>query len=127
MSHSLERILYVDDELDFQEVGSLALESIGNFTIKVCKSGQEALEEVVHFDPDLLLLDVMMPIMDGPTTLRKIRQIAGMETIPFIFMTSKIQPHEVAQYRKMGALDVIPKPFDPMTLACTIRAIWEKK
>ena len=124
MSIPLERILYAEDEPDIQEVASLAIETVGGFTIKICNDGKEAVEQVSGFQPDLLLLDVMMPNMDGPTALREIRKLPGMETIPAIFMTAKVQPTEVAQYKEMGALDVIPKPFDPMTLADTIRQIW---
>jgi len=73
-----------------------------------------------------MLLDVMMPEMDGPTTLSKLREISGLENIPAIFMTARVQPHEIQEYVDMGAVDVIAKPFDPMTLSNQIREIWEK-
>ena len=78
------------------------------------------------FSPDLLLLDVMMPGMDGPTTLKEIRKIPQYTDIPAIFMTAKIQPNEVAQYKAMGVIDVISKPFDPTTLANAIKSAWTK-
>jgi CheY-like chemotaxis protein len=122
----LERILYVEDEPDIQQIASLALEAVGGFTLKTCNSGQEALDEIVAFAPQLILLDVMMPEMNGPTTLAKIREIDAYRDTPAIFMTAKVQPAEVQQYKDMGAVDVIPKPFDPMTLATQIREIWER-
>ena len=69
------------------------------------------------FAPDLILLDVMMPGMDGPTTLKALRQIESLSQTPVAFMTAKIQPNEIAEYKLLGAIDVIPKPFDPMTLS----------
>lgn len=123
-SSTLSRILYVEDEPDIRAVAKLALEAIGGFTVQVASSGQEALDMAPSFVPDLILLDVMMPGMDGPTTLKSLRQIAALATIPVIFMTAKVQPQEVAAYREMGALGVIAKPFDPMTLAESIQQIW---
>jgi CheY-like chemotaxis protein len=74
--------------------------------------------------PDLLLLDVMMPGLDGPSTLAALRMIEATAATPVIFMTAKVQAGEIAYYRSLGALDVIPKPFDPMELSEQIRRIW---
>lgn len=126
MSEALKRILYVEDEADIQAVARLALEMVGGFTLEVCSSGKEALEKAPGFAPQLLLLDVMMPGMDGPATLAALRAQPGTAATPAIFMTAKVQPGEVAQYREQGALDVIPKPFDPMTLSSTIEEIWKR-
>ncbi len=126
MNQTLQRILYVEDEQDIQEIAKLALEAVGGFTVKICSSGQAAVEVVTGFEPDLILLDVMMPGMDGPTTFEKLRKIPGVELLPVIFMTAKVLPQEVARYKEMGVLDVIPKPFDPMTLSATINSIWGK-
>ena len=123
---TLQRILYVEDEPDIQAVAKLALEMVGGFTVKVCSSGEEAVREVTEFAPDLLLLDVMMPGMDGPSTLKALRELKGGANVPAIFMTAKVQPPEVAHYKSLGALDVIPKPFDPMALAGQVKSIWEK-
>jgi CheY-like chemotaxis protein len=122
----LKRILYVEDEPDIQAVAKLALESVGGFTVKICGSGSEALKEAPGFTPDLILLDVMMPGMDGPTTFKALREIPQMAATPVIFMTAKVQPHEVAHYKELGAIDVISKPFDPMTLSTTINDIWRR-
>lgn len=78
------------------------------------------------FAPDLILLDVMMPGMDGPATLSALHALPETTSTPVIFMTAKVQKIEIENYRKMGAIDVIPKPFDPMTLAQTVRDIWAR-
>lgn len=124
LESQLQRILYVEDEPDIQAVAQIALENVGGFTIKVCQHGQQALAEAAAFKPDLLLLDVMMPDMDGPTTLIELHKQPELANVPAIFMTAKVQPQEVAQLRTLGAVDVITKPFDPMTLSDQIRKIW---
>ena len=126
MADKLTHILYVEDEPDIRMVAQLALEAVGGFTVEVCSSGSEALAQITAFKPQLVLLDVMMPDMDGPTTLGKLRQLPDFSATPVIFMTAKVQPREVAGYKELGAVDVIPKPFDPMSLASTVTAIWER-
>lgn len=120
------RILYIEDEPDIQTIAQIALESVGGFTLKICSSGEEALENAQSFNPQLLLLDVMMPGMDGPSTLTALKKIPELSNLPAIFMTAKVQPQEIKQLLTYGAIDVIAKPFDPMTLADTIRDIWNK-
>ena len=122
---TLTRILYVEDEPDIQAVARIALEAVGGFTLKVCSSGEEALQAAVEFGPDLLLLDVMMPGMDGPTTLEELRKFPELADTPVIFMTAKVQPQEIEQFKACGALDVIAKPFDPMALSGQITAVWQ--
>lgn len=122
----MTRILYVEDEPDIQTVARLALETLGGFTVEICSSGNEALDRAPDFYPQLILLDVMMPLMDGPATLGKLRELPQFATTPVVFMTAKVQPGEVAGYRTIGAVDVIPKPFDPMTLSSQVQAIWER-
>jgi two-component system OmpR family response regulator len=122
--NELPRILYVEDEPDIQAVAKLALEAVGGFVVQLHSSGQEAVQAAVAFAPDLILLDVMMPGMDGPTTLQKLRELPELAHTPVIFMTAKVQPQEVAHYKSLGALDVIAKPFDPMTLSDTVKRIW---
>jgi CheY-like chemotaxis protein len=125
MTTELTKILYVEDEPDIQAVTKLALEEIGGYILEVCNNGNEALERAEEFAPDLMLLDVMMPGMDGPSTLKALREIGALKSIPAIFMTAKVQPHEVEEYKRIGAIDVIAKPFDPMTLSDNIKSIWE--
>ena len=122
----LERILYVEDEPDIQAVAKLALESVGGFILHVCSSGQQAIDEAAEFGPQLILLDVMMPGMDGPTTMQELRKLPSLANVPVVFMTAKVQINEVAEYMEMGAQDVIAKPFDPMTLSDAVRSIWAK-
>lgn len=124
MAEKLSRILYIEDEPDIQAVARLALEMVGGFTLEVCGSGAEALEKAAAFKPQLILSDVMMPGMDGPTTLKKLRELAQTATTPAVFMTAKVQPNEIAQYEELGAVDVIAKPFDPMTLSSKVEEIW---
>jgi len=126
MTRELNRILYVEDEPDIQAVARIALENVGGFILEICNSGQEAIARGPGFRPDLLLLDVMMPGMDGVTTLQELRKLPGMLSVPAMFMTAKVQPSEVDQLRQHGAIDVIPKPFDPMTLSENIRSLWHK-
>lgn len=116
------RVLYVEDEPDIQTIARLALETIGRFTVEMCGSGEAALEAArravesgVAFD--LVLLDVMMPGIDGPTTLQRLREIKGFEQVPVVFMTAKVQPDEIKRWHALGAVDVFEKPFDPMSLA----------
>ena len=78
------------------------------------------------FHPQLVLLDVMMPEMDGPATLRALRALAETAAVPMVFMTAKVQPKELVRYQEMGATEVIAKPFDPMTLAAQVRAIYAR-
>lgn len=121
----LERIFYVEDELDIVEVAKIALGDIGGFEVAVANSGQEALKVIGDFAPDLILLDVMMPGMDGPTTLEELRKIDSLKDTPVVFMTAKVQPKEIEYFKSLGALDVIAKPFDPMLLAEQVKGVWE--
>ncbi len=123
-AQTLNRVLYVEDEPDIRAIAKLALEAIGGFTVELCSSGQEALEKVLTFRPDLILLDVMMPGMDGPTTLEALRKQSDTASLPIAFMTAKVQSTEIQRYTDMGAIGVIAKPFDPMQLANTVKRLW---
>ncbi len=122
----LKLVLYVEDDPDIQMVAQMALEVVGGLTLRSCSSGREALQAVASCQPDLILLDVMMPDMDGPATLAQLRELAATATTPVIFMTAKVQAAEVAHYKSLGALGVIAKPFDPMLLAQQVRQLWEQ-
>lgn len=121
----LQTILYVDDEPDIREVVQISLGLIGDLSIHVCESGERALQMLPQIGPDLVLLDVMMPGMDGPTTLRSMRATPAYADIPVVFMTAKAMPQEIARFKELGAAAVIPKPFDPMQLGHQVMAIWE--
>jgi CheY-like chemotaxis protein len=120
----LERILAVEDEPDIRAVLELCLRNLGGYTVLACGSGAEALRQAPDFKPDLLLLDVMMPVMDGPGTLQALRQQPATAEVPAIFLTAKIQTQEVASLRSLGAAGVVAKPFDPLTLCGEIQGIW---
>ena len=122
----LQRILYVEDEPDIREVAALSLQAVGGFTVCLCGSGREALEQAEEFAPDLILLDVMMPEMDGPATLAALRRIDALSMIPVVFMTAKAQGSEVERYRSLGAAGVIAKPFEALELPDRLSAIWRK-
>ncbi|MFQ5571239.1 MAG: response regulator [Rhodothermales bacterium] len=125
MGKTLNRILLVEDDLDIQAIARLALETLGGFTVEVCSRGQEALDKAPAFAPDMIILDVMMPGMDGPTTLQALRQVPAVAAVPAVFMTARVQQHEIDQYKELGAVDVIRKPFDPMALPTILTAVWE--
>lgn len=120
----LESVLYVDDEPDIREVAELALSLVDGLSVHVCESGERALELLPQLQPDLVLLDVMMPGTDGPTTLRHMRANPALAHLPVIFVTAKAMPQEVARFRALGAAAVIPKPFDPMQLGRQVTKIW---
>jgi CheY-like chemotaxis protein len=122
----LERILLVEDDPDIRTISLFALEAVDGVTVKACGSGAEALGEAPSFAPQLVLLDVMMPELDGPATLAGLRHLPGLERTPVVFMTAKVQPEEIVRYKALGAVDVIAKPFDATTLGEVVLSIWER-
>lgn len=123
----LKKILYAEDEPDVQTVVELTIQSMSNYQIKICDNGKKLLECVNDYNPDLILLDVMMPEMDGPTTFKNLQANEETKNIPVIFMTAKAQVHEVETFKETGALGVITKPFDPINLCDEIQTIWNSK
>ena len=115
------RILHVDDEPDIRELVDMSLSLNPDLEVRACSSGAEAIETAAEWSPYLILLDVMMPGMDGPTTLTKLRNNQQTSGIPVVFMTARAQAREVEQFISMGAQGVISKPFDPMTLASQVQ------
>ena len=115
------RLLHVDDEPDIREIVQISLSLDPEMETRSCGSGQEALDVIQVWTPDVILLDVMMPIMDGPTTFARLRENPQTANIPVVFMTARAQPRELDRLLAMGAVDVIPKPFDPMGLAARLR------
>lgn len=122
----LKRILLVEDDPDIQEVTVLLLSHIEKFEVQACGSAAEGLRVAPDFDPDLILLDVMMPGLDGQGALAAFREMKETADTPVIFMTARVRPGEMLEYRQLGCLGVIPKPFDPDTLAATIREMWDR-
>jgi len=127
MSTELKRILYAEDEIDIQKIVKISLEEIGGFEIKICSSGEELLENYESFSPDLILLDVMMPGMSGVETFSELKKKAGFSHTPVIFMTAKVQTNEIQEYKDLGALEVINKPFNPMELPDRLKHIWQNR
>ncbi len=121
---TLRRLLYIEDDPSIQAIVKLTLEEIGHFTVHSCSSGSEAISNGTEFIPDLILLDVMMPGMDGPTTLKALRQLPELATTPVIFMTAENNPDEIGNLKAQGAIAVITKPFDPLTLCDEIQNAW---
>lgn len=119
----MTRILYIDDEDDIREVAQMSLELDPAFEVRGCASGPDGIAEAAAWRPDLILLDVMMPGMDGPTTFARLRENPETASIPVVFITARTQSHEVEGFRELGARGVLPKPFDPMTLADHVRGL----
>jgi CheY-like chemotaxis protein len=119
------RILHVDDEPDIREVVEISLGLDPDIVTRGCASGAEALAVASDWTPDIILLDVMMPVMDGPTTLARFRENSRTAGIPVVFMTARAQSRELDLFRSLGGVGVIPKPFDPMMLEASVRAYIE--
>ena len=117
------RILFIDDDPGIQAVAGLALERVGGFQVRICGSGKEALNAAPEFMPDIVLLDVTMPEMDGIETLQKLRKIPQTSDIPIVFLTANTQPDDITRYKELGAINVIAKPFDPMKLSETVSTL----
>jgi len=119
----MTRILYVDDDADIREVAQMSLELDPALEVRTCASGPEAIEAAAEWRPDLILLDVMMPGMDGPTVFARLREQLDTAAIPVVFITARTRSQEVEGFRELGARGVIAKPFDPMSLAEQVRGL----
>jgi CheY-like chemotaxis protein len=122
-SADIHRVLMVDDEPYVRRVAELSLSRVGKWTVILAASGPEALAAAERERPDLILLDVMMPGMDGPTTLHALQALPATASIPVVFMTAQVQEREIERYLGLGAAGVVCKPFDPMALPNHIRRI----
>lgn len=120
----LQRVMHVEDDPSIRMVTSVALEKVGKLQVLSCEGGEQALAKAVAYDPQVLLLDVMMPLMDGPATLKELGKILDLSQRLVLFMTAKVQQKEIDEYLGLGAFAVIIKPFDPMTLARQIQEHW---
>lgn len=119
-------LLHVEDDADIREIAMMALGISGEFAIIQCESGDEALSEVENSTPDAILLDMMMPGMTGLQTLQHMRKMPHLAEVPAIFMTARTQQSDVDELRAMGNVEVITKPFDPMTLSDQIKEAMAK-
>ena len=122
----LERVMHVEDDESIRAVAEIALTDVAGFTLLSCDSGQSALAQAEAFAPQLILLDVMMPQMDGLQTLAALRLLPTLQHTPVVFMTAKIQQAEKQRYLDAGAIGIIEKPFEPMELGDILKAMFER-
>jgi two-component system, OmpR family, response regulator len=121
----LKRVLVVDDDPDLLAVVSLALTGLGGYTVQCCDSSAEAVEAAREFEPDLILLDVMMPGLDGYGVLKDMRAGGATRAIPIVFMTAQADRATMAAYEALGCLGIIAKPFDPVALPEILDDCWQ--
>ena len=121
---TLNKILYAEDDPDIRSLVEMTFTAMTDYDLVSCKDGLEAMEQSRNLIPDLVLLDVMMPKMDGLTLYDYLRKQENYRNIPTILMTAKVQSHEVEEYKKMGVIGVIPKPFDPVQLPQILESLW---
>ena len=121
----LKRILYAEVEPVILEIALVALREFGGFDVACCTSGVDVFALANTFEPDLILLDVRMPDVDGPTALKKLRTEIKFQTTPVIFMTATDEQSEIDSLKELGAIDVISKPFNVETLSDDIQSVWD--
>ncbi|MBE9138403.1 response regulator [Nodosilinea sp. LEGE 07088] len=117
-----KRVLIIDDEADIREATQMCLEIIGDWTVILASSGYEGLAKAVDEKPDVILLDIMMPGMDGLTTMQRLRENSDTAQIPIILLTAKAQSSEQRQFNQLGIAAIITKPYDPYNLSNQISA-----
>lgn len=122
----LTRVMHVEDDESIRMVAEMALVDVAGFELLSCDGGQSALAQAEAFGPELILLDVMMPKMDGLQTLAELRKLPSLANTPVVFMTAKIQQAEKQQYLDAGAIAVVDKPFEPMELGDTLRELYQQ-
>jgi CheY-like chemotaxis protein len=122
----LSRICYVEDDEDIQRIVRMSLERVGKMTVEVVGDPTLAIAAITAFKPDLVMLDWMMPKMDGPTLFREMKQLPETSALPVVFITAKASQHDLDELIRMGAVGAISKPFSPKDLPEQLRAIWAK-
>ena len=126
MTRALKSILYVEDDLHVRTTAKLVMEVIGKFDVRECCSGREALVAARDFQPDLILLDVLMPELDGVNTLAMLRRMPHLADVPALFVTGLTSAADIARYMEAGAIGVIPKPVMPMRLTGQLHTLWSQ-
>jgi two-component system, OmpR family, response regulator len=123
-TRDFQSVLYVDDDADICSVVQATLRLVPGLLVQTAGSGERAIDLAYELRPDLVLMDVMMPGLDGPSTFKRMRESALLAHIPVIFMTAKVLPAEISQFLQLGAIGVIVKPFDPLKLYGELFALW---
>jgi two-component system OmpR family response regulator len=123
-AHPLNRICYVEDDEDIQRIVRLSLEKVGKMTVEVVSDPMVAIERITAFKPELVMLDWMMPGMDGPALFKKMREVPATKDLPVVFITAKASQKELDELKTMGAIGTISKPFSPKDLPDQLRALW---
>lgn len=118
--------MVVDDDPDILSIARIALETMGGFAVDTCSCGHEAVNRVAVFKPDMILLDAMMPEMSGPETIQALIAQYGEQLPPVVFFTGRVQAEDVATFKQLGAVGVVEKPFDPVSLAGKVQDIWAR-
>jgi CheY-like chemotaxis protein len=121
----LEKICYVEDDEDIQRIVRMSLERVGKMQVEIVTDPHAAIAAITAFKPDLVMLDWMMPGMDGPTLYRKMKEVPEVRDLPVVFITAKASPKELEELRGLGAAGTISKPFSPKDLPEQLRAIWK--
>ncbi|MEJ2175664.1 MAG: response regulator [bacterium] len=124
-TRSLEKVLYVEDDEDIQRIVRMSLERVGKMTVEIVSNPTQAIEHMKVFQPDLVMLDWMMPEMDGPTLFRKMQEDPEVAALPVIFITAKASPRELEELVRLGAKGTISKPFSPKDLPDQLRGLWQ--
>jgi CheY-like chemotaxis protein len=120
----LNRICYVEDDEDIQRIVRMALERVGKMTVAVVGDPTQAIETMAEFRPDLVMLDWMMPVMDGPTLFRQMKLRPETSSLPVVFITARASQRDLDELKMLGAAGTISKPFSPKDLPDQLRAIW---
>ena len=120
----LNRICYVEDDEDIQRIVRMSLERVGKMTVTVVGDPTQAIAAMTEFRPDLVMLDWMMPVMDGPTLFKEMKQRPETSGLPVVFITAKASQRDLDELKALGAAGTISKPFSPKELPEQLRAIW---
>jgi CheY-like chemotaxis protein len=126
MDDPLKYIFCVDDDEDTLAVANICLECVGGFEVTCMPKSTDAVHTARTVRPDLILIDVMMPMMDGPAVLKKIREDETLKDVPVAFMTARAKTEEVREYMELGVAGVIAKPFDALKLSELVMEIWSQ-
>lgn len=120
----LNRICYVEDDEDIQRIVRMSLEKVGKMTVAVVTDPTRAIETISEFRPDLVMLDWMMPVMDGPTLFKQMKLRPELSGLPVVFITARASQRDLDELKTLGAAGTISKPFSPKDLPDQLRAIW---